>query len=191
MLPSWCSALVIMDTPVHLAIHPASHPRVDVHRAGFPLEHPYVEQCWTPVLGPSSVLLLRRVSWWWRDSTPALLTTSDLGAQLGLGRGTGKHSPANRTADRIVRFGFGQWSGPSSLDVYTEVPPVPAKQLARLPQWCAERHELLSAHLAELSSPSSEPSPASPLLSASNAGRMITRLDHLADAPATAAGLRR
>lgn len=179
-----------MDESDHLVIHPAPHPRVDVHRAGFPLDHPYLEQCWTPVLGPSSVLLLRRMSLLWRDATPALLSTSELGAQLGLGRGTGRHSPANRTVDRIVRFGFASWSSPSSLDVFTEIPPVPAKQLDRLPQWCVERHDsLLSAHLDGLGRQVPGPSPA-PFRDGSEADRMTDRLDHLVETPSTA-GLQR
>lgn len=192
MLPEERSALVVMEAAPHLSIYPAAHPRMDVHRAGFPLDHDYLEQCWTPVLGPSSVLLLRRVSYLWREVTPAELTTSDLGAQLGLSRGTGRNSPANRTLDRIVRFGFADWSGPSTLDVFTEVPPVPTKQLARLPSWCAQRHEqLLSTHLADLAQEPPGLSPATSGAAIPDATRMSGRLNDLADASMTTVGLHR
>lgn len=49
-----------MDTTRVIRFHGVPHPEPRIRQVGFSLDHPYVEQCWTPVLGPTSVLLLRR-----------------------------------------------------------------------------------------------------------------------------------
>jgi hypothetical protein len=131
-----------------------------VHRAGFPLDHPYLEQCWSPILGPSSVLLLRHTAQLWRDSDPAVVDSADLAQQIGLGKGRGTHSPLGHTLSRIVRFRFAQWAAPGVLDVYTEVRPLRERDLSRVPAWSAGRHdELLCRHLDSLgaSPPTSDP----------------------------------
>ncbi len=159
-----------METPASLEVHPAPHPKLEVHRAGFPLDHPYIEQCWTPVLGPSSVLLLRRIPWLWREATPAEVDVGELGVQLGLGRGGGRHSPIARTVDRIVRFRFAAWSGP----------PLSQRHLDRVPRWCANRHEqLLSAHLEALGQAGGVAQAASPFRPGSEGARMSRQLDQL------------
>jgi hypothetical protein len=107
-----------------LELHPVPHPNQAVRQAGFPLDHPYVEQCWTPALGPSSVLPLRRIPWLWRQATPATVSLDELGQQLGLGAGTGRTSHINRTIDRVTRFGFATLAAPGELHVYTEVRPL-------------------------------------------------------------------
>jgi hypothetical protein len=125
------------------------HPSAPVRRLGFPLDHPYLEQVWTPIIGPSSVLLLRRCAWLWRDAMPAQVRTEELAAQLGLGKGTGRSSPIWHTVERVVRFGFAATPEPAEIQIYTEVPPV--RRLERLPRWSLEQHErLLGQHLDEL-----------------------------------------
>jgi hypothetical protein len=174
-----------MDNPSSLVVHPAPHPSFEVHRAGFGLDHPYLELCWAPVLGPSSVLLLRRIPSLWQESAPVEVDLTELGAQLGLGGGAGRHSPMARTVERIVRFRFATWSQPSALEVFTEVPPLPQRHLDRVPRWCAQRHEqLLSAHLDTLgrqaggvAAPVGSPFPRVP-----DAQRMSARLDQLSAA---------
>jgi hypothetical protein len=175
-----------MENASSLEVRPAAHPKLEVHRAGFPLDHPYLEQCWTPVLGPSSVLLLRRVPWLWRESAPAQVDVGELGAQLGLGRGNGRHSPMSRTVERIVRFRFASWSEPGVLDVFTELPPLPERHLDRVPRWCVERHEqLLTAHLDALGRQAGGVAApvGSPFRPGSDAQRMSEQLGQLNTAP--------
>ena len=158
-----------MEPPTSLDIHPVPHPSLEVHRAGFPLEHPYVEQCWTPILGPSSVLLLRRAAYLWREQTPAQVDP--------------QRSPLARTIQRVVRFRFAQWSEPTSLAIYSEVRPLRERELERVPEWCARQHEvLLTRHLDELQAPAAtkpgtverSPDPPDP------AAEMVTRLSQFA-----------
>lgn len=170
-----------MEAPPELEIHPAPYPTLEVHRAGFPIDHPYLEQCWAPILGPSSVLLLRRTAQLWRDSIPARVATSDLAAQLGLGKGRGRHSPIAKTLDRIVRFRFAGWAGPGVIDVYTEVPPLRSGDLKRVPGWTAARHdELLTSHLDELRSRTGQQGTAPGSSDAGRAESMSRQLEHFA-----------
>lgn len=119
-----------------------------VRQAGFPLDHAYLEQCWTPVIGPSSVLFLRHCVTAWRQQIPAEVRTEDLSRQLGLGRGTSPSSPICHTIGRIVQFRFAAMPDAREIDVYTEVPPVPSRQLERLPTWARRQHDdLLGQHL--------------------------------------------
>src|SRR5437764_3571118 len=116
--------------PDAIDLHADPHPLAAVRQAGFPLDHPYLEQCWTPVVGPSSVLLLRHCAWLWRDAMPLRIPVEALAAELGLGKGTSRNSPIWRTIDRLVRFGFATLREPAELRIYTEVPPLAPRHLA-------------------------------------------------------------
>lgn len=80
--------------------------RRDPQSGDVPLDHPYRRRWWLPVIGPTATILLDHLidhpddRWQVHD-------TADLATSLGLGRGTGIHSPLIRTFDRICRFGFG------------------------------------------------------------------------------------
>ena len=164
-----------MDTPDVVVFHPTAHPVPEVHRFGFPLDHPYVEHCWTPSLGPTSVLLMRRVASLWQERTPAVVPTSDLGRMLGVGPGTGRQGALWRTLERIVRLRFGAWTGePGELALYSEVPPLLDRQLHRVPAPTRRAHErLLSAHLEHLTQGAARDTPATPV------SDMTARLDRL------------
>lgn len=140
-----------METSRALRLHGVPHPSAPVRQAGFPLDHAYVEQCWTPVIGPTSVLLLRRLPVLWRESMSVEVDLHDLAGSLGLGNSSGRHGSMQRTLDRLERFRFAAFSSPSDLEVFTEAPPLPDRQLERLPAWTRSRHEhLLGSHLDSL-----------------------------------------
>lgn len=170
-------------TPEVFDLHAVPHPVGPVRQAGFPLDHPYLEHCWTPVIGPSSTLLLRRCAWLWREATPACVPVEELAGQLGLGKGTGKNSPIRHTIERVVRFRFAAMPSPAELHVYTEVPPVPARQLERLPGWCRDQHErLLGQHLDALARSAGQAPPV-PDTGPPSHVRMAQRLERLTHQP--------
>lgn len=143
-----------MERDQVITLNPVSHPDRRVRQVGFGLSDPYLEQCWSALVGPSSTLLLRRLPELWEQQKPAQIEASELARTLGLGVGSGKHSPLAHTLDRLVRFRFAQWSGQErdNLDVYLEVPPLMAHQLAKVPQWTRDTHDrLLDAHLEQFS----------------------------------------
>ena len=140
-----------METNQLVRLHAVPHPSAPVRQAGFPLDHPYLEQCWASLIGPSSVLLLRRLPVLWRENVSVEVELEELAGSLGLGNGTGRNGSLQRTLDRLIRFQFAAAEGPADFAVFTEAPPVSAKRLERLPAWCQTQHErLLGAHLDRL-----------------------------------------
>ncbi len=103
----------------------------------------YVEQFWLPVLGPSSVWLLRRLSIE-LDHRPSgcSLDPAQLAADLGLGTGAGRHSPLMRTIDRCCRFGLAARSD-DLVRVRRRLPPLTRGQVARLTPSLQLRHQEL------------------------------------------------
>lgn len=136
----------------HLEIAAAPHRDPVIARTGFDLSHPYLEQCWAPSLGPSAVLLLRRLPILWHEREPAVVPVDELARSLGLGASRGAHSRFNRTLRRIVDAHLAVWAEPGiRLDVYLELPPLPPSRLARLPSWSRQAHDrLLDQHLHQL-----------------------------------------
>lgn len=142
-----------MESSTHdLVVTAAPHPDPRVHRAGFGLDHPYLEQCWGAVLGPTGVAILRRLPTMWAHQEPVRIPAQDLGRSLGLGGGTGPNSRFRHSLDRTVRFRLADWIEPGrALRVYTEVPPLDPHRLAQLPDWSRNAHDrLLTAHLDQL-----------------------------------------
>lgn len=135
-----------------LSFTPVDHPDDRVQRVGFDLTDPYVEQCWSAVVGPSSTLLLRRMPTMWLAQVPAEIGASELSQSLGLGIGVGQRSRLANTLNRLVQFGLAK-PAPSGagLDLYRHVAPLSTRQVARVPQWTRDAHErLFGAHLEQI-----------------------------------------
>lgn len=113
------------------------HPSRVVHRAGFDLGSSYVERCWTPVLGCTAVMLLRRLAVEMDDAERFSIDEDGLAAALGL-----IPSRLAHTVNRLVQFGFAEWRD-GELCVPTTVPPLSNGQLPRLPQGVRADHALL------------------------------------------------
>jgi hypothetical protein len=140
-----------MEPPEVLAIHAVPHPNPKVRRVGFTLDDPYVEQVWVGVIGPSAVLVLRRLPVLWRVREPVVVDLGELGQSLGLGLSVARSGRTWRTIERLVGFGMAHWLPGDELGVRTEVPPLNPRQLARLPEWTRRvHHRLLGTHLDRL-----------------------------------------
>lgn len=141
-----------MPTPAVLTIHAVPHPEPHVGQVGFPLDHPYVEQCLSAVIGPSCTLLLRRLPLLWREHEPAVIDTSDLSRSLGLGGNTRhKNSRFWRSIERFTQYGLATLSQPDVLEVYVTVRPLGPLKVRQLPEWSQQvHHRLLGEHLDRL-----------------------------------------
>lgn len=116
---------------------------MDHPRGGqWPLRHPYVEVCWMPVLGPSSVALLRLAPLLWLDGVPAVHDRNDLAHQLGLGRG----ARLAEVCHRLARFGHATWDG-QRLVLPVAMPSLTARQLERVPLSVQIAHERFAGEL--------------------------------------------
>jgi hypothetical protein len=139
-----------MDKDRLLRFTPVNHPNPKVRRVGFELTDPYVEQCWSAVVGPSGTLLLRRMPVLWAERVPAEITADELSRSIGLGRSGGTGGRFAATLKRLDQFRLVGRTSPAgdSFDVFVEVPPLTRAQLARMPEWTRTTHErLFGAHL--------------------------------------------
>jgi hypothetical protein len=116
-----------------------------VEQLGFPVNSPYVEAVWLPILGPSATWALRRLGLWagtHPDGCPVELR--ELAVELGLGTGLGRASPMVRTIGRLQWFGMAAWSRDDLL-VRPTVAPVTERQLRRLPERVVATHHRMVA----------------------------------------------
>jgi len=167
-----------MEEPNALTFTPVEHPNPQVRQVGFDLEHPYVERCWSAVVGPSSTLLLRRVAALWVDDVPARIDAAELSRSLGLGASVSDRSRLVNTLDRLVRFGLAEPAcDGAGLDVHRQVAPLSGRQLDRAPEWTRRAHDaLLGRHLDQLATTPTQPP------------SMTARLDRLQHSPTPSNG---
>jgi hypothetical protein len=124
-----------IEPPKVLAIQAVPHLNPKVRRVGFALDDPYVEQVWAGVIGPSALLVLRRLPVLWREREPAVVDLRELGHSLGLGPSLARSGRTWTTIERLVGFGMAHWLPGDELGVRTEeAPPSGRQQLARVPE---------------------------------------------------------
>lgn len=108
----------------------------DPHLAttGFEVRSEYVERFWLGIIGPSTVLLLRRFARGLDERPDGFrVPVVDTARALGLGSGTGRNAPIMRTIDRACTFGLARRSAPDEVAVRTHLPELHRRQLDRLP----------------------------------------------------------
>ena len=103
----------------------------------------YAETYWLPVIGPSAMWALRRLSAWAEaEPTGVDIALPELAHELGLGGGTGRNSPVVRTLARLVVFQLaGIDQSRDAFAVLRAVPPLARRHLLRLPGHLLERHQ--------------------------------------------------
>lgn len=117
-----------------------SWPDPVIDAAGYDPRSAYVETFWAGVLGPSTLLLLRRIAARF-DTAPEgfELDPAAWAAELGL-RYPGKGSPFARAVGRLCHFGLACAPDPATLLVRRHVPPLARRHLLRLPPSLQEAH---------------------------------------------------
>lgn len=115
----------------HLVVVPWRDPLVDTH--GHPVESDYVEWFWTGTLGPTAVLVLRRLA----GATTVhengfRVDLVELGGALGLVWHAGRPCPLRRSIERLVMFGAAAVRS-DRLAVRRSLPPLNSRQIERLP----------------------------------------------------------
>lgn len=100
----------------------------------------YVERFWLPVLGPSTVFLLRHLARRLEQEPAGTeLCLDELAAALGLGARPGRNSPFSRTLARAVDFEMARLH-PGCLYVRRALPTLAHRHLARLPDSLRAEH---------------------------------------------------
>ena len=123
-----------------LTLSPWSDPIIDT--LGHDPRSEYVERFWLPTLGPTTLLLLRRVaSTFDRTEDAVTVDVADLSQSLGLGARDGASSPLLRSVDRLIQFGLAVLIKPGHYAVRRNVPPVNRRHMHRIPLALQREHE--------------------------------------------------
>ena len=120
-------------------------PRIDpvIETVGHEPRGTYAETYWLPVIDPSALWALRRLSAW-ADAEPTGVEVplADLAHELGLDGGTGRNAPMVRTLARLVVFELAQVDeSREALAVLRMVPPLARRHLRRPPVHLVKRHQ--------------------------------------------------
>ncbi len=122
-----------------ITIRPWPDPVIDT--IGHDARSSYVERFWLPTLGPTSVLLLRRIADRLdREPDGFTMPIAETSKALGLGDRRGASGPLPRTFARLGQFKLAT-EATESLWVRRNLPPVSAKHLRRLPESLQRAHE--------------------------------------------------
>ncbi|HTW08688.1 MAG TPA: hypothetical protein VME46_14315 [Acidimicrobiales bacterium] len=107
----------------------------------------YVFDCWTPIVGPSTVLLWRRLALVALEAGCgyAVVETPDVFASLGLGASTAKNAIGPRTIARMVGFGLARCQGSRLLGVRAALDFLSCGQVERLSGTARRAHEIAAA----------------------------------------------
>ena len=126
--------------PERLIVRPWFEPGLAL--AGVDPRSEYVERYWTAIVGPSVVLLTRRLARGLAEHPAGLsLAPADTARAIGLGGGLGRNAPMARTLERAALFGFMRRRSPETLEVRTHLPVLNARQLRRLPAAVRASHD--------------------------------------------------
>lgn len=115
---------------------------------------PYCETFWLPVIGPTTLLLLRRANQHLQVERDASVPTELLPKSLGLGSGIGRSSRLADTIARAERFGLARLDRQGEhLEVRTHLPPLNNGLQKQLPEPLRALHQHL--YTARQANPSS------------------------------------
>lgn len=102
----------------------------------------YVERYWLPILGPSTVFLLRLIADEFDAHDGAFqLDLVQVALQLGIGMRGGKNSPMVRALERCRRFGAARMMDANTVEVRRRLAPLTRSQVSRLPAALQRDHE--------------------------------------------------
>jgi hypothetical protein len=103
---------------------------------------PYVERFWLPILGPSTVWLLRHLAGELERSPSGVrLDLVETARSLGLANNPGRHGPFTGALVRMVQFGAAQYL-PDGLAVRRKLAFLPPRHLDRLPDRLRAEHQI-------------------------------------------------
>ncbi len=128
------------ELPARLVVRPWFDPGLALR--GVDPRSEYVERYWTGIVGPSVVLLVRRLARGLAEHPAGYsLAPADTARAIGLSGGMGRNAPMARTLERACMFGLMRRRTPESLEVRTHLPLLNARQLRRLPLAVRSSHQ--------------------------------------------------
>lgn len=112
-----------------------------IDAVGYDASDPYVETYWLPIVGPSALWALRRLTGWLAIQPSVTVPIAALGAELGLGHQVARSSSAVRTLARLVGFDLAAITPDDTLGVRLVLPPLPRRLSLRLPAHMLPAHD--------------------------------------------------
>lgn len=126
--------------PTRLIVRPWFDPGLALR--GVDPRSDYVERFWAGVVGPSVVLLVRRLARGLAEHPAGFsLAPADTARAIGLSGGPGPNAPMARTLDRACMFGLMRHTTPEQLEVRTHLPLLTARQIRKLPLAVRSSHQ--------------------------------------------------
>lgn len=120
------------DSPVLLHVTPWVDAVVDA--LGEDPRSPYVERFWLPVVGPSTIMLVRRLADLFDGAPDGFdLDPRMFSRDIGVGAGTSNPAPFRKALERAERFGFVRRHGATDVVARRKLPPLTNGQVSRLP----------------------------------------------------------
>ena len=133
--------VAVHETPQTLTVRPWPDSVLD--QVGHDPRSPYVERFWLGVLGPSSVVFLRKLAAE-LEANPAGfdLPLAETARTLGLGMRGGRNSPFLRTINRCAQFRMVHLEeNDNVLLARRKLPPLNRGQVGRLPDEVRAQHD--------------------------------------------------
>ncbi len=116
-----------------------------IDQIGYDPRSNYVEHFWLPVLGPSSIWLLRRAGFLLEMYPGGIeIPAAFLASSLGLGDAKGTNSLLLKTLQRCVDFEVARQTNEGTFAFRRKLAPLTVRQLSRLPKALADSHPTLS-----------------------------------------------
>lgn len=116
-----------------------SDPVIDV--VGYDAAGDYPERFWMPIMGPSSVALLRRLNSELERAPEGFpLDLGEAARWLGVATRTDPRGTIVRTVERCCTFGLARSAGHRHLAIRRFVPPLSYRQIRHLPDGLREEH---------------------------------------------------
>ncbi len=119
------------------------------HRPSFDPRSHYCETFWLPILGPSTLWLMRKVAERF-DAEPDgfSLDLTEMSQALGIASKGGRNNPFHRSINRVVSFKMGVTIDEQTIAIRRRMPPLHSGQVRRLPTRLANLHnDTVRAHL--------------------------------------------
>ena len=119
----------------------------------FTIDHPYVAEFYTPVLGPTCVALLRWSAGHLAAGEAVEIDLAELAVGLSVQPSLGRHAPLIRTLHRLCHFHVAAWNPEPDAEtdgrllIVDHLPPVSTRHAARWPAaLIAEHQHALARH---------------------------------------------
>jgi len=120
-------------------------PDPEVEAYGFHARSPYVEFCYAPLIGPTTLLTLRAVAAMVEAAGgPVTVELAEFAKSLGVSAGTGRNSVIRRTLTRLESFGLAV-AVPGGYAVRQVVPPLSRRRVDQSPPSVQRIHQHLTA----------------------------------------------